>query len=162
MKGKRNIISILMCSWVVVVGGHVVPQTCNQDVREWLSEQVRIYSWQFLAFRWRILYVGSSTALMEPFLCIVCKKCRLWQQDTVHSLLEVAFICYKLRWLCSPFLLTVVKCNQGLTSTRYPTRPDPNFFFATRTRSELFFIISEFRLFLSKLFPSRPLQIFWQ
>ena len=41
----------------------------------------------------------------------------------------------------------------------YPL-PDPNFFFATQTRPELFFIISEFRVFLSKLFPSRPLQIF--
>ena len=45
--------------------------------------------------------------------------------------------------------------DQGLTSTRYPTRP--NFFFATQTRPELFFIISEFRVYLSKLFPSRPL-----
>ena len=47
---------------------------------------------------------------------------------------------------------------QGLTSTRYPTLPE--LFFATQTRPELFFIISEFRVFLSKLFPSRPLQIF--
>ena len=37
------------------------------------------------------------------------------------------------------------------------TRPDPNFFFATRTRPELFFKISEFRVFPSRVFPSRPL-----
>ena len=42
------------------------------------------------------------------------------------------------------------------------TRPDPNFFFATRTRPELFLKISEFRVFLSKLFPRRLLQIFEQ
>ena len=51
----------------------------------------------------------------------------------------------------------VIHYGQGLTSTRYPTRPE--LFFATRTRPELFFIISEFRVFLSKLFPSKPLQI---
>ena len=36
-------------------------------------------------------------------------------------------------------------------------RPAPNFFFATRTRPELFFKISEFRVFPSRVFPSRPL-----
>ena len=41
------------------------------------------------------------------------------------------------------------------------TRPDPNFF-ATWTRPELFFKMSEFRVFPSRLFPSRPLQIFLQ
>ena len=41
------------------------------------------------------------------------------------------------------------------------TRPDPNFFFATRTRPELFFKISEFRVFPSRLLPSRPLQTFY-
>ena len=40
------------------------------------------------------------------------------------------------------------------------TRPVPNFFLATRTQPKLFFKISEFRVFLSKLIPSRPLQIF--
>ena len=49
--------------------------------------------------------------------------------------------------------------KQGLTSTRYPTRPE--LFFATRTRPELFFKISEFRVFPSRLFPSRPLQTFY-
>ena len=37
------------------------------------------------------------------------------------------------------------------------TRPDPNFFLLP----ELFFKISEFRVFPSRLFPSRPLQIFY-
>ena len=51
--------------------------------------------------------------------------------------------------------------TQGLTSTRYPTRPD--FLFATRARPELFLEIPEFRVFPSKLFPSRKkLQIFKQ
>ena len=40
------------------------------------------------------------------------------------------------------------------TSTRYPTRP--KLFFATRTQPELF-EISQFRVFPSRLFPSRPL-----
>ena len=53
------------------------------------------------------------------------------------------------------------KRSVGTRVWRVPaTRPDPNFFFATRTRPKLFFIISEFRVFHSKLFPSRPLQIF--
>ena len=43
----------------------------------------------------------------------------------------------------------------------YPL-PDPNFYFATRTRPELFLKISEFRFFPRKLFPSRLLQIFLQ
>ena len=41
------------------------------------------------------------------------------------------------------------------------TRPDPNFFFATRTRPELFFNISEYRVFPSRVFPSRLLQTFY-
>ena len=40
------------------------------------------------------------------------------------------------------------------------TRPDPNFYFATRTRPELLLKSSEFRVFPNRLFPSRLLQIF--
>ena len=40
------------------------------------------------------------------------------------------------------------------------TRPDPNFYFATRTRPELFLKSSEFRVLSNRLFPSRLLQIF--
>ena len=40
---------------------------------------------------------------------------RLWQQDDMNSLLEAAFICFKLRWLCSPLSLTVVQCNNYLS-----------------------------------------------
>ena len=39
-------------------------------------------------------------------------------------------------------------------------RPDPNFYFATRTRPELLLKSSEFRVFPNRLFPSRLLQIF--
>ena len=47
---------------------------------------------------------------------------------------------------------------QALTSTRYLTRPE--LFFPTRTQPELVLKISEFRVFPSKLFFSRLLQIF--
>ena len=56
-------------------------------------------------------------------------------------------------------------CSCMMMVTRHwrvpATRPDPNFFFATRTRPELFFKISEFRVFPSRLLPSRPLQTFY-
>ena len=40
----------------------------------------------------------------------------------------------------------------------HPTRPE--LFFATRTRPKLFFKISHFRVFPSKLYPNRLIQIF--
>ena len=49
--------------------------------------------------------------------------------------------------------------DQALTSTRYPTWPE--LFFATRTRPELFFKISEFMVFPSRQFPSSSLQTFY-
>ena len=57
------------------------------------------------------------------------------------------------------FLVFCAHPGQALTSTRYPTWPE--LFFATRTWPELFFKISEFRVFSSSLFPSRPLQTFY-
>ena len=57
--------------------------------------------------------------------------------------------------------LSILTPDHGLTSTCCPTRPEL-FCLLPKPNPNCFFKISEFRVFLSKLIPSRPLQIFWQ
>ena len=118
------------------------PSACREEecIRKFISRGPRYLSRQ-----------GPRSCPWEPW--------ETWRRRRI----EAHFPCHLLPGWSPPWswtqrhLLPVGGPRQGLTSTRYPTR---TFFLLLKNRPELFFKISAFRVFPSRLFPSRSLQIF--